>query len=113
MSKRDSFSDPLRPLFDPLAFRPYFQDRMCVKRLPWPQDSRIIFVPGDKREGAQLGEVVTLGEGNVSKFGEVLPMNSKIGERVIYSRVPPQEFEHKGETYTFLFEEQHILGIVE
>jgi len=35
------------------------------------------------------------------------------GDRVIYSRVPDQEFEQDGVLHTFLFEEQHVLGILE
>jgi co-chaperonin GroES (HSP10) len=37
----------------------------------------------------------------------------KPGDRVIYARVPDQEFEQDGVIHTFLFEEQHLMGILE
>jgi co-chaperonin GroES (HSP10) len=37
----------------------------------------------------------------------------KPGDRVIYARWPANEFEQDGETFTFLYEEQAILAVLE
>lgn len=141
MSKRDSFYDPLRPQLNVLDFRPYYEDRILVKRLPWPEKQSVLWTPGRTvKEGPQLGEVISCGLGNrvhrpgvgavikgISELDDILehgkvylaslkfyaPMAVVSGVKIVYSRVPPQEFEQDGEVYTFIFEEQHVLGIVE
>lgn len=122
MGKRDSFSDPLRPRLNPLDFRPHYEDRVLVKRLPWPKDSGMLWTPGRPKDGPQLGEVMRVGLGNRGNFQGIEGLDwfngrwlcaCQPGNKVLYARVPPQEFEHEGETYTFLFEENHVLGIIE
>lgn len=42
-----------------------------------------------------------------------VPTELKPGDRILYARNPRDEFQRDGETYTFLFEEQHVLVVIE
>lgn len=41
------------------------------------------------------------------------PMHAKVGDEVIYTRVPANEIDIDNVTHTFLHEEQHILAVIE
>lgn len=109
-------------------WRPFYEDRIIVKRVAPQLESKLIVLPNEdirKHAGNQIGIVVAIGLGNSlsahkSSWGALLvrkhprhPMNVKVGDLVLYARVPPQEFEIDGELYCFLFEEQHCLAILE
>jgi co-chaperonin GroES (HSP10) len=149
MARHDSIHDPLRPELPNAAIFPHYEDRVLVKRLPWPEQGDLA-LKDTRKEGPQLGEVIACGKyalhifqcgeniyrrrpKDIPKHGPHVPTphcpdckeqmryigrefmagEVKPGDKVIYSRVPPQEFTRDGETYTFVFEEQHILAVVE
>ncbi|HEY6344940.1 MAG TPA: co-chaperone GroES [Bryobacteraceae bacterium] len=87
--------------------RPYHEDRVLVRRVAPPADGRIVLMEnqeGREKVGHQYGVVVAVAEGS----WDVRP-----GDRVIYARWPANEFEQGGETYTFVYEEQAILCVLE
>lgn len=103
---------------------PYYEDRVLVKRLPAESHGLIAAPNQDAREkvGDQIGIVISVGKGATYftlkdgtrvdyKCGPV-PFDVQPGDKIKYSRVPPNEFVQDGETYTFLFEEQHILCVL-
>ena len=96
----------LRPQADVEHARPYHEDRVLVRRVPPPADGRIVIMENQEareKVGDQYGVVVAVAKG----ASDVKP-----GDRVIYARWPANEFQHGGETYTFLYEEQAILAIL-
>jgi co-chaperonin GroES (HSP10) len=98
----------MRPQADVECARPYHEDRVLVRRVEAPPDGRLVILPdADARQkvGHQLGVVVAVAGGHV--------FDMKPGDRVIYARWPANEFEQDGETYTFLYEEQAILAVLE
>lgn len=127
--------DPLRPRADLSNVRPHYEDRVLVRWVPPPAAPSIIATPtapNQRDTGPQHGIVVAVGAGNtgitktvvgrdggpvakIKRFrgGGRVPPTVAPGDRVIYTRVPDQEFEHEGVLHTFLFEEQNILGILE
>ncbi len=122
MGKRDSKYDPLRPRlshFD--RCRLTYGDRVLVRRVPqYERDPETngprIVAPSsaDPKEGNQVGIVEAIGPGDAMPDGSRWPMTVKPGDRVIYARVPPQEFvDDAGVTHTFLFEQQHILAVLD
>ncbi len=129
MAKNDhcSIYDPIRPEIDPTRAAPYYEDRVLLRRLPWPEEERGLTVPEIAKpvEGNQFGEVVAVGKGAstfLSPFnwkekpfrnGKRFPPIVKVGDRVIFKRSEVNEFRHNNETYVFLFEEQSIEAIVE
>src|SRR6185295_16851016 len=73
MSERDSWQDPLRPRTSvPLAdITPFYEDRVLIKRLPWPfEPSSTLAAPETataRKTGLQYGEVVSIVGGNTRK----------------------------------------------
>ena len=130
---RASKYDHLRPTVDIASCTPTHEDRVLVRWINPPSASSVIQSPfeSNKRDiGHQHGIVVATAAGNTgltkinSKTGQMrykpycgaikrTPCTVQPGDHVIYSRVPAQEFEEDGELYTFIYEEQHILAIVE
>jgi co-chaperonin GroES (HSP10) len=97
----------MRPQADVEQARPYHEDRVLVRRVEAPPDGRLVILPdADARQkvGHQLGVVAAVSKGAL----DVRP-----GDRVIYARWPANEFEQNGETFTFLYEEQAILAVLE
>jgi co-chaperonin GroES (HSP10) len=97
----------MRPQADVEQARPYHEDRVLVRRVEAPPDGRLVILPdADARQkvGHQLGVVAAVSKGAL----DVRP-----GDRVIYARWPANEFEQNGELYTFLYEEQAILAVLE
>jgi co-chaperonin GroES (HSP10) len=96
----------MRPQGDVEHARPYHEDRVLVRRIEPPRDGQIVLLEnqeGRDNVGHQFGVVVATAPG----ARDVRP-----GDRVIYDRWPANEFQHGGETYTFLYEEQAILAIL-
>lgn len=97
----------MRPQADLASAIPYHEDRVLVRRIPPPPDGGVIVLPDSQ------------GRGNVGhQFGVVVAVTGKVydcapGDRVIYARWPANEFEQDGETFTFLYEEQAILAVLE
>ncbi len=161
---RASLFDPLipRPHFNLLAGKPHYEDRILVKRLPFPPDmdpnaSTILVTPDiakrDNIKDYQYGEVVSVADGishwvlDCDKCGahrfcptlrfrhgrdqkvepgfcpcgaewssaEIvkIPCEVRPGDRVLYNRNPDYQFEYEGQLYTFMFEQQYIIGVVE
>jgi co-chaperonin GroES (HSP10) len=97
----------MRPQADVEHARPYHEDRVLVRRVAPPGEGRTVLMEnheGREKVGHQYGVVVAVAEG---------PWDVKPGDRVIYARWPANEFEQDGELYTFLYEEQSILCVLE
>jgi len=73
-----------------------------------------IIIPDTAREdgGPEMGLVSAVGQGARSMSGELIPMEIKVGDKVLYGRFQAQEVEHNGKTYLVLGE-QDIIAVVE
>lgn len=71
-----------------------------------------IVLPDTVKEKPVEGEVVAVGSGRVLDNGQRLPMEVKVGNRVIYSKYSGTEVKFEGEEYLIL-SERDILAIVE
>ncbi len=127
MARHDHLYSPIKPRIDVTRFRPTVEDRVWVKRLEWPSEERGLLVPDNAKpnEGTQLGIVVAVGPGTTYltnyrsgktkpyKGGIRVPCDVKVGDKVAYNRSEIDEFQHEGELYTALFEEQALLAVIE
>ena len=84
------------------------------KREPQTQTDSGIIIPDTAREGGEpeIGLCVAVGNGSRSMSGELIPMEVKVGDKVLYGRFSAQEIEHQGKTYLVLGE-QDIIAVVE
>ncbi len=85
--------------FSPLA------DRVVVKPIEREETTKSgIVLPDTAKEKPQEGEVMALGPGRVTDEGKRLPMELKVGDRVLYSRFAGTEYKDGDEEYLILRE---------
>jgi chaperonin GroES len=87
-------------------------DRIVVK--PVEEEERTkggIVLPDTAKEKPQEAEVVAVGPGARNEKGERVPMEVKVGDRVIYAKYSGTEFKQEDEDYLIL-RESDVLAIV-
>ncbi|MEW6045194.1 MAG: co-chaperone GroES [Bacillota bacterium] len=86
-------------------------DRVLVK--PIEQEERTkggIVLPDTAKEKPQLGEVIAIGTGRLLENGQRVPLEVKVGDRVIYAKYGGTEVKLDGVEYLIL-RESDILAI--
>jgi chaperonin GroES len=74
----------LQPLADRLVVKPIQKEEMTKSG---------IFIPDTAKEKPQEGEVIAIGPGKMTDEGKRIPMDLKIGDRVIYSKYGGSEIK--------------------
>ena len=95
-----------------MKLRP-LQDRIIVKRLE--EESKTaggIFIPETAKEKPQRGEVIAVGNGKKTEDGKVLPIDVKVGDKVLFGKYAGTEVKLEGVDY-LIMREDDILGVVE
>jgi len=95
-----------------MKLRP-MQDRIIVKRVE--EETKTaggIFIPETAKEKPQQGEVIAVGKGKVTEEGKVLPLDVKVGDRVLFGKYAGTEVKLEGEEF-LIMREDDILGVVE
>ncbi|HBI26911.1 MAG TPA: co-chaperone GroES [Peptococcaceae bacterium] len=69
-----------------------------------------IMLPDSAKKKPQKGEVVAVGSGKVTENGEKIPLEVKIGDKVVFSQYSGTEVKDGEEEYLIVFE-RDILGI--
>ncbi len=89
------------------------RDRVVVKRLE-EQEQKIggIIIPDTAKEKPQQGKVVAVGSGRVNDEGQVMPLDVKVGDTVLFGKYSGTEIKLEGTEYLIVREEE-ILGIIE
>ena len=87
-------------------------DRVVVKMLESEETTKSgIVLPGSAKEKPQEAEVVAIGPGAVVD-GKTVPMEVKVGDKVLMSKYAGTEVKYNGTEYTIL-KRGDILAIVE
>ena len=95
-----------------MKIRP-LHDRVLVKRLePKEVIKGGIIIPDTAKEKPQEGEVVAVGNGKVLKDGNVLPMNVKVGDKVLFGKYSGTDVKIDDQEY-LIMREDDILGVLE
>ena len=69
-------------------------DRVVIKPNPKEEVSKGgIFLPDTAKEKPQEGQIVAIGPGGRNNDGQRITMDSKVGDKVIYSRYAGTEFK--------------------
>jgi chaperonin GroES len=74
----------LQPLADRLVVKPVQKEEMTKSG---------IFIPDTAKEKPQEGEVIAIGPGKMTDEGKRIPMDLKVGDRVIYSKYGGSEIK--------------------
>jgi chaperonin GroES len=95
-----------------MKIRP-LHDRVLVKRLePTEVIKGGIIIPDTAKEKPQEGEVVAVGNGKVLKDGKVLPMNVKVGNKILFGKYSGTDVKIDDQEY-LIMREDDILGVLE
>ena len=86
-------------------------DRVVVKPLEETEQMRGgLYIPDTAKEKPQQGEVIAVGPGRFEKDKRV-PMDVKVGDKVLYGKYSGTEVTIEGEQYLIL-RESDVLAIV-
>jgi len=95
-----------------MKFRP-LHDRVVVKRIDAEQKSAGgIIIPDTAKEKPQEGEVVTVGPGARNERGELIAIDLKPGDRVLFGKWSGTEVKLDGQEL-LIMKESDIMGIIE
>ncbi|MCS7215910.1 MAG: co-chaperone GroES [Thermodesulfovibrio sp.] len=88
-------------------------DRVLVKPLEEKEVKKgNIIIPDTAKEKPQQGEVIAVGKGKLTEDGKLLPMDVKVGDKVLYGKYSGTEIKIEGQEYLILHQDD-ILGIIE
>ena len=95
-----------------MKLRP-LQDRVVVKRKDEETTSAGgIVLPGSATEKPQQGEVVAVGPGKKTNDGNIVPIDLKVGDHVVFGQYGGNTVKIDGDEYLIL-NENEIFGVVE
>ena len=95
----------------PMNVRPLY-DRIIVKRSEEEESIRNgIFIPDSAKEKPQEGEVVAVGRGRRLDDGQIVPLDVKTGDRVLFGKYTGSETKLEGTEYTIMREDD-VLAIL-
>jgi len=88
-------------------------DRVMVKRIEEEEVKKGgIIIPDTAKEKPQKGEVMAVGPGRVDEKGERVPMEVKVGDKILFSKYAGTEVKVGDEEY-LIMREDDILAIIE
>lgn len=87
-----------------IKIRPLY-DRLIVKRLSEEAKTKGgIIIPDTAKEKPQEGEVIAVGNGKILDDGKKIPLEVKVGDRVLFSKYSGTEIKLDGEEYLIMTE---------
>jgi chaperonin GroES len=95
-----------------MHFRP-LHDRVVVRRVN-AEDKTAggIIIPDTAKEKPQEGEIVAAGPGGRNEKGELVPLEVKAGDRILFGKWSGTEVKVDGEDL-LIMKESDILGVIE
>jgi chaperonin GroES len=95
-----------------MKFRP-LHDRVVLTRIdPDDKSAGGIIIPDTVREKPSQGEVVAVGPGSRDEGGKLIPIDLKVGERVLFGKWSGNEVKIDGIDY-LIMKESDVMGVVE
>ena len=95
-----------------MKIRP-LQDRVIVKRVIEEEKSKGgIIIPDTAKEKPQEGKIVAVGKGKVNDEGKLIPVEVKVGDKILFAKYSGNEIKIDGEEHLIMREED-ILGVLE
>ena len=90
------------------------EDRILVKSIDAEQTTASgLVIPDTAKEKPQEGEVLAVGPGRWNEDGdERVPLDIKVGDKVIYSKYGGTEVKYNGEEYLIL-SSRDVLAVLE
>ena len=94
-----------------MKFRP-LHDRVLIESLESEEKTAGgIIIPDTAKEKPQEGKVIAVGPGAKSEDGKTIPMDVKVGDRVLFGKWSGTEVKVDGKEYSIM-KESDIMGVV-
>ena len=95
-----------------MKFRP-LHDRVVVKRIEAEEKTKGgIIIPDTAKEKPQEGEVVAAGPGGRDESGKLVPIDLKVGDRILFGKWSGTEIKLDGEEL-LIMKESDVMGVVQ
>ena len=94
-----------------MKFRP-LHDRVVVRRIE-SEDKTAggIIIPDTAKEKPQEGEITAVGPGGRDEAGKLIPIDLKVGDRILFGKWSGTEVKIDGEEL-LIMKESDVLGVV-
>jgi chaperonin GroES len=95
-----------------MKFRP-LHDRVVVKRLDAEEKSiGGIIIPDTAKEKPSQGEVIAVGPGGRDEAGKLIPLDLKVGDRILFGKWSGTEVKIDGTEY-LIMKESDVMGVLD
>ncbi len=94
----------IKPLADYILIEPVKEEEKTKSGIFLPETAN--------KERPEQGNVIAVGPGKRNKTGQVIPMDVKVGQTVLFTKYGPNEIKVDGKEY-LIAKEEDILAIVE
>jgi chaperonin GroES len=92
-------------------FRP-LHDRLVVRRITAEEKTKGgIIIPDTAKEKPSEGEVIAVGPGGRDENGKLIPIDIKIGDRVLFGKWSGTEVKLDGEDL-LIMKESDVMGVI-
>jgi len=97
-----------------MTVRP-LHDRILVKRIEEKETIKgSIIIPDSAKEKPQEGEVIAVGQGKRNEKGDRVPLDVKVGDRILWSKYSGTDLPIKiGDEDYLIVREDEVLGVIE
>jgi chaperonin GroES len=94
-----------------MKFRP-LHDRVVIKRIEAEEKTTGgIIIPDTAKEKPQEGEVIAVGPGGRDESGKLIPIDVKVGDRVLFGKWSGTEVKLDGIEY-MIMKESDLMGVL-
>lgn len=94
-----------------MSIRPLY-DRILVKRTEEQESVRNgIIIPDSAKEKPQEGDVIAIGHGKRLDDGQLVPLDVKVGDRILFGKYSGSETKVEGTEY-IIMREDDVLAVL-
>jgi len=95
-----------------MKFRP-LHDRVVVKRIDAEEKSAGgIIIPDTAKEKPSQGEIIAIGPGGRDEAGQLIPLDVKVGDRILFGKWSGSEVKIDGVEY-LIMKESDVMGVLD
>ncbi|OHV88669.1 co-chaperone GroES [Mesorhizobium sp. ORS 3428] len=95
-----------------MKFRP-LHDRVLVRRVEAEEKTAGgIIIPDTAKEKPQEGEVIAVGSGARDESGKLIPLDVKVGDRILFGKWSGTEIKLNGEDL-LIMKESDVMGVID
>ena len=95
-----------------MKFRP-LHDRVVVERIdPEAKSAGGIIIPDTAQEKPSQGEIIAVGPGGRDESGKLIPLDIKVGDRVLFGKWSGTEVKLDGQEL-LIMKESDVMGVLQ